>query len=125
VSVVSDILDVARSFVAGVSGLSTRGMNAGTRRLRPAFDTVTRYYIRFSVRDEPGVMAALAGALGHEQVSIEAMVQDGRAAVKGGAATVVMLTHGAREAAVRRALDGLAGASFMIEPARLVRIEDV
>jgi len=123
VSVVSDILDVARSIVAGVSGLQTRGIKLG--RVRPRSEIETRYYIRFSVSDEPGVMARLAGALGDQAVSIEAMVQEARASVKGGPATVVMLTHHAREAAVMRALAELANESFMAEPPHLLRIEDV
>jgi homoserine dehydrogenase len=124
VSVVSDILDVARSIVAGVSGIQTRGIQHGARLRRPLGELETRYYIRFSVRDEPGVMARLAGALGSEGVSIEAMVQDGQPAIEGGAASVVMLTHRAREAAVQRARAVLAAEPFMIDEPHLLRIEE-
>jgi len=124
VSVVSDVLDVASSMVAGVDGLQTRGLAREARPLRPLGELETRYYVRFTVHDEPGVMAVLAGALGAEQVSIEQMVQDGRP-VAGEPATVVMLTHQAREASVQRALAALADAPFMAQAPRLLRIEDV
>jgi homoserine dehydrogenase len=123
VSVVSDIVDVARSIAHGVAGLQTRGIRFSPRELLPRGDIETRYYVRFTVRDEPGVMAKLAGSLGAEEVSIEQLVQDGIPEA-GEPATVVMLTHRAREAAVQRALAALGGESFLVEPPRLVRIED-
>jgi homoserine dehydrogenase len=125
VSVVSDILDVARSIVAGVAGLQTRGIRFEERPLLPLAEVETRYYIRFTVHDEPGVMAKLAGSLGGESVSIEQMVQDGRPSEPGGSATVVMMTHRAREGGVRRALDDLAKQSFMAQAPMLLRVEDV
>ncbi len=124
VSVVSDVIDVARSIVAGVAGLATRGIQFAERPVLPMGDVEVRYYIRFTVRDQPGVMARLAGSLGDEQVSIEQMVQDGHEPARGERATVVMLTHRAREAAVQRALAALASEPFMAEPPRLFRIED-
>jgi homoserine dehydrogenase len=123
VSVVSDVLDVARSVVAGVSGLQTRAIQRGKRALLPIGEVTSRYYIRFTVRDEPGVMAKLAGALGDALVSIEQMVQDAEPGE--GGATVVMITHRAREAAVQSALAALAGQPFMARKARLVRIEEL
>jgi homoserine dehydrogenase len=84
-----------------------------------------RYYIRFTVRDEPGVMARLAGSLGDQGVSIEQMVQDGPRPAAGESATVVMLTHEAEEGQVQKALEELAPERFMAESPRLIRIEDV
>jgi homoserine dehydrogenase len=125
VSVVADVLDVARSIVAGVAGLSTRGIRHADRPLMPMGDVEVRYYLRFTVEDQPGVMARLAGSLGDEGVSIEQLVQDMREPREGRPATVVILTHVAREAAVQRALARLAGEAFMAEAPRLFRIEDV
>ncbi len=124
VSVVSDVLDVARSIARGVAGLQTRSIRFGERPLAPMGAVTTRYYVRFTVRDEPGVMAKLAGALGHEGVSIEQLVQDGIPAA-GEPATVVLLTHLAQEAAVKRALATLAAETFLVAPPRLLRIEAV
>lgn len=125
VSVVSDALDVARSIVAGVAGLQTRSIRYAPRPVRPMEAVEVRYYIRFTVRDEPGVMARLAGSLGDQGVSIEQMVQDGPRPAAGESATVVMLTHVAQEGQVQAALKALGPESFMAEPPRLIRIEDV
>lgn len=120
VSVVADLVDVARSRRAGVSGLSTRGIQAAERPLRPLADVVTPFYLRFSVHDRPGVLAAIAGALGEHGVSIEQMVQIG----SGGQAPVriVMLTHGARWGGVEAALASIGRQSFVAEPSRLLPI---
>jgi homoserine dehydrogenase len=124
VSVVSDVLDVARSIVAGVRGLQTRAIQCGARPILPIGRIESRYYVRFTVSDEPGVMARLAGALGAERVSIEQIVQD-REQARDGAATVVMLTHLASEQAVQKALSGLAGQQFMARAPLLLRIEEL
>ena len=123
VSVVADVIDVARSIVAGVAGLQTRSITLAPRPLRPLADVETRYYLRFSVADQPGVMAKLAGALGDAGVSIEQIVQEAEPSQSGGPAEVVMLTHRAREGAVRGALEAIAKESFLLRPVRLVRIE--
>lgn len=124
VSVVSDILDVARSIVAGVAGLQTRGIVMEPRPLRPLADVESRYYLRFHVADRPGVMAKLAGALGDAGASIEQIVQEGQSTEEGGSVDVVMITHKAREGAVTRALDAIAREDFNRRPPRLFRIED-
>ncbi len=124
VSVVSDVLDVARSVVAGVAGLQTRAIKHARRALLPMADVHTRYYVRFTVSDEPGVMAKLAGALGDHRVSIEQIVQDPDVATTAGGATVVMVTHRAREGAVQAALGSLAGQAFLVRPPLLLRIEE-
>src|SRR5690606_3494057 len=107
VSVVSDVLDVARSIVAGVRGLVTAGIRYTAQPVMPLSEVEARYYVRLPVRDEPGVMARLAGSLGQERVSIEQIVQHGRPTSAADPATVVMLTHRARERWVQAALGAL------------------
>ena len=60
------------------------------------------YYIRLMVVDQPGVIADVAAALRDEEVSMESMIQRGRA--PGEAVPVVLTTHVTVEAAMRRAL---------------------
>jgi len=124
VSVVADVIDVARSIVAGVAGLSTRGISMEPRPLRPMSEVNARYYVRFAVADRPGVMARLAGALGDAGVSIEQIVQQGLPAEHGGPVDVVMITHRAREGSIDRALAAIGRESFQLRAARMLRIED-
>jgi homoserine dehydrogenase len=74
------------------------------------------------VVDQPGVIADVAAALRDEQVSMESMIQRGRA--PGEAVPVVMTTHITVEAAMRRALQRIEALDTVLEPPRMIRIED-
>jgi homoserine dehydrogenase len=123
VSVVADVIDVARARVSGVSGIMTRGIQLEARPLTPMSDVECRYYLRFSVLDRPGVLARIAGALGDVGVSIEQMVQEGRGGASGKPVEVVMLTHVARERDLTAALARLTGEEFAAKP-RVLRIQE-
>jgi homoserine dehydrogenase len=124
VSVVADVLDVARAWRSGFAGTATRAIQMQARPLTPVDDVRTRYYLRFQVHDRPGVLARLAGALGEAGVSIEQMVQEGGAGSSGVAVDIVMLTHDAVERDVRRALDLIARSEVAAAPPRLIRIQE-
>ncbi|MFL5268255.1 MAG: homoserine dehydrogenase [Stellaceae bacterium] len=80
------------------------------------------YYIRLMVVDQPGVIADVAAALRDEQVSMESMIQRGRA--PGEAVPVVLTTHITVEAAMRRALKKIESLDTVLEPPHMIRIED-
>jgi len=125
VSVVSDLVDVARDRLAQVSGLATRAIHVRPRRLVPLDDLETRYYLRFDVADDPGVLGHIASALGAQGVSVEQMVQDGRAVTRDAAVPILIISHRCREGAVRAAVRAVASASFLKRPPRFMRIEDI
>lgn len=126
VSVVSDVVDVARSIVAGVPGFVTGTRALKARPLLPAEDIVLRYYLRLTVSDQPGVMAKVAGALADEKVSLWQILQSerGAAQLEKHQAEIVIITHEAREGSVKRALEKLARETFMVGPPVLLRIEE-
>ncbi len=124
VSVVADLVDVARSKIEGEPGLATRGIQMKQRKLMPLSEVTSRYYLRFDVADDPGVLATVAGALGRHGVSIEQMVQDGQATKPGEAVPILIITHTSKEGSVRDALKEVAESPFMRGAPRLIRIED-
>jgi homoserine dehydrogenase len=125
VSVVADIVDVARSRIEGQPGLATRGIQLKARAVMPIDAVETRYYLRFSVGDHPGVLGHIASALGAEGVSIEQMVQEGRALEESGAVPVCIITHRCQEGAVRRAVKAIQSKPFLKGAPQILRIEDV
>jgi homoserine dehydrogenase len=80
------------------------------------------YYIRLMVLDQPGVIADVAAALRDQSVSMESMIQRGRA--PGEAVPIVLTTHVTVEAAMQRALAAIAKQATVLEPPRMIRIED-
>ena len=121
VSVVADLVDVAIAKKSGVSGNMTRAIRLGERKLAPMADVETRYYVRFSVFDRPGVLAKITGALGERGVSIEQLVQQGRGS-EDVPVDVVMLTHEAKEAAMKAALDTIAKSDYVAGAPRMIRV---
>ncbi len=124
VSVVSDILDVARARRVGAAGLLTRALRLESAPLVPLADLTTRYYLRFAVKDRPGVLAKIAGALGDADVSIEQVVQERPAEGSGAPVQIVMLTHRAVERDVQRALEEVRQQDFVVGSVQLLRVED-
>jgi homoserine dehydrogenase len=114
-------VDVAIAKRSGTSGNMTRAIRLTERKLAPMADVETRYYLRFTVFDRPGVLAKITGALGERGVSIEQMVQQGR----GSSATpveVVMLTHEAKESSVQGALEAVSKSDWVSRPPRMIRV---
>jgi homoserine dehydrogenase len=124
VSVVADVLDVARARRNGFAGLATRGIQMKARPLTSLDDVRARYYLRFQVHDRPGVLALLAGALGEAGVSIEQMVQEGGGGSSGLPVEIVMLTHETIERSVGRALGAIARSGVAASAPRLLRIQE-
>ena len=119
-SVASDLVDIAAGRHVPTFGVPAAALSqlpgAAMERHEGA------YYIRLMVVDQPGVIADIAAALRDEQVSLESMIQRGRA--PGEAVPVVLTTHVTIEAAMRRALDRIAAQDTVLEPPRMIRIED-
>jgi homoserine dehydrogenase len=119
-AVAADLVDIA----AG-RHVPSFGLPAGELRELPGVPIERHhgaYYIRLMVLDQPGVIADVAAALRDEQVSMESMIQRGRA--PGEAVPVVMTTHITVEAAMRRALARIEALDTVLEPPRMIRIED-
>jgi homoserine dehydrogenase len=81
------------------------------------------YYIRLMVTDRPGVIADVTAALRDESVSLESMLQRGRRPDE--MVPVVLTTHSTEEAAMTRALARIAKLNAVLEPPRLIRIEQL
>jgi homoserine dehydrogenase len=120
-AVVSDCIEVGRNIFARAAGAGRhpRPRPTANRTLLPLADIRTRYYLRFAVADEPGVLGKLTTVLGAHRVSIAQVVQD---AEPGAFARVVVLTHEAREGDVRAALAEIERLPASRERARLIRI---
>ncbi len=123
-SVVSDMIEIGRNMAAreGGAGRAPKATLA-PRELMPLADVRTRYYLRFGVADEPGVLGRLMTILGAHNVSIAQVVQDTSGAKEQrGVVWVVVLTHEAREGEVRAALAEIDKLPVVREKARLIRI---
>jgi homoserine dehydrogenase len=126
-AVVGDCMGLARYIEQNVSpGITPSSMVTGGRKeikIRGMKDIQTRYYLRFSVVDKPGVLARIAGILGRHQISIHSVVQRGRRS-RGGAVSIFMLTHEAREANLQKALRNIEKLTLVRGRTMCIRMED-
>lgn len=127
-AIVGDLIEISRSIVSGVKSrraapLGFLDNTIGSLPLKPMDEIITKFMLRFSALDQPGVLAGIAGTLGKNGISIESMVQTARH--NGGAAVpIVIMTHEAREGAIRAALNEIDTHNFICEKSRFIRIED-
>jgi len=126
-AVVGDLMEIAREIRRGQAGrvapLSYAPAALREKARVPLGDLHGRYYLRFTAVDRPGVLSHITGALGEHDISIESVLQKGRAEALG-AVPVIVMTHPAREASVRAALQRIDALEDVTAPTRLVRIEE-
>ena len=79
------------------------------------------YYVRFTVLDQPGVIADISSILRDKAISMESLLQRGRAPEE--AVPVVMITHDTEEAAMMDALAAIAEIPSVLAAPKVIRIE--
>ena len=102
-SVVADLIDV----VVGRAALTFNALNlwpdhADRPTLASSAEVRSRYYLRFSIADRPGVIGAVAQVLGHHGISIASIIQHdpGDDDHPDSPVPLVIMTHSAIEADV-------------------------
>ncbi len=118
-AVMADIIDVARG-----QGGPRLGIPAGDLAVAtpvPVSKHRGTYYLRLRVEDRHGVMADITKILAEEQVSIESMLQRGRAS--DGGVYIIMTTHEVVEASVASALERFTELECVLETPAMLRIE--
>jgi homoserine dehydrogenase len=122
-SVVADLVNVA----IGTTQLAFRRLkifpdSAAPPDVLPIDQLHSRYYLRVTARDEPGVMAHVTEALGRQSISLSAILQ--REAGDSQLVPVVITTHLAQEGAIRRALKDIDSLPTIIPPTVCLRVVD-
>ncbi|WP_299618823.1 homoserine dehydrogenase [Pelagibius sp.] len=121
-AVVADLIDIARGTTPPVFGIA-----AGKLRQLPTLPMERHscaYYLRLLVLDKPGVIADISAVLRDADISMESMLQRGRAEGEGEPVPVIIMTHETSEAAMQGALAKIAELEATLEPPRLIRIVD-
>lgn len=125
-AVVSDVVDIARNILFGkparIPLFSYLPEHIRTLPVLPMDEIETQYYFRFKVLDQPGVLATIAGILGHCGISLKSVHQKGRETHE--PVPIVMFTHRAREANVKRAMAEIEALTVVADRPMVIRIED-
>ena len=125
-AVFSDIIDIARNILKGITGRVPLRSQSETQmqkiNLIPMDDIETKYYFRFSALDRPGVLSKISGILGENDISIATVIQKARE--EAGSVPIVMTTYKAREKNVRQALKKIDKLDMVLDKTIIIRIED-
>jgi homoserine dehydrogenase len=116
-AVLGDLVAVARNRLAGASGQGPTGY--ANLAVRPMDETPTRYHVSLDVADKPGVLATVAQEFAQHGVSISTVRQDGH----GDAATLVIVTHSAPDAALAATIAALRDMAAVRAVTSVLRVE--
>ena len=122
-AVLGDLVSLARRHVVGGPGLA-ESKHADL----PVLDigqVTTRYAVTLEVKDEPGVLAGIAGVFAQHGVSVETLQQSVVTTSSAGLATAVLVigTHAARESALAATVADLEAHRVVVGVASVLRVE--
>ena len=124
-AVVSDLVELAeRRLEGGGSRAGELLSQAGKTTLIPMEEVVLSYYVRVLALDQPGVLGQIAELLSEEGISIASVIQKGRAQFEG-AVPIVMMTHEATEAGMRRAIQRIDALPVVRDRTQVIRVEEL
>ncbi len=129
-SVASDIIDIARGHMRPPFILPAAKLESHSRSQMRTHEG--GYYIRLSVYDRPGAIAAIATRMAEQRISLESVVQKreapdlpgfGPPGNEGDPTPVVMITHRTREDLLRTALESIVRDGHVQGAPQMIRIE--
>ena len=116
-AVLGDVVSVARHQANG--GKGPLESNYALHEVLPMDAAMTRYAVRMSVPDRPGVLAAVATIFASHEVGIESV----RQMAGKGHAGLILSTHRARESALRATVEDLRRSEHVKDVWSVLRIE--
>lgn len=116
-AVLGDLVDVARNVRHNVRGPHELKLHAS--KIRPIGMLETQYYVLLDVDDQAGVLAGVAKLFGDNGVSIAQVWQEGDK----DAAQLVLVTHRAKEQALRATVEALRTLVGIRRVASVMRVE--
>jgi homoserine dehydrogenase len=126
-SVIADIVDICRQLDvpsdAAVPSLGFISEQLEELTLLPIEEVTTAFYLRLSVEDKPGVMAAISTILADNGISIEAVLQ--KEPKHGANAQVILLTNSVVEKSLISAIKDIESLDSIDQPAIRIRVESL
>lgn len=119
-AVVADIIAIARGDTFPAFTVASEKLTLATAASLDAHEGC--YYLRLSLKDEPGVLAEFTRAFAAEHISVHSITQ--RAIAADSSAQIIVITHTTNEAAVARAAAAIAKLPISVAAPVVLRIEN-
>ena len=115
-AIIGDVLSACHQMASNQTNwYPLRSPKTGDKAMK---DVYSSWFIRLSVKDEPGVLATIASLFGDNNVSIESVIQEGR----GDNAELVLVTHEAAEEDLTSAIDSIANLESVSSVTSTIRV---
>ncbi len=118
-AVVSDIMDIARGIHVPAFGVADSALK--NSRFSSMDDLVVGYYLRLTVKDQPGVLSDVSEVLGDAGISVSTLNQPRH--TPGSPVQIVLTTHPVREASMRQALKDIEKLDAVIAAPQMIRMD--
>jgi len=122
-AVLSDVADAALDFKLG-GKIRVAPFNACAKkgRVTPLAEITSRYYLRLSVTDKPGVLAKISAILAGARIGISSVIQpEGH---EGESVPLILMIHDATNAAMQKALAKIARLPVIKSKPVMFRVEN-
>ena len=115
-AIIGDVLSACHQMASNQTNwFPLRSPKTGDKAMK---DVYSSWFIRLSVKDEPGVLATIASLFGDNNVSIESVIQEGR----GDNAELVLVTHEAAEEDLTSSIDSIANLESVSSVKSTIRV---
>ena len=115
-AIIGDVLSACHQMASNQTNwYPLRSPKTGDKAMK---DVYSSWFIRLSVKDEPGVLATIASLFGDHNVSIESVIQEGR----GDNAELVLVTHEAAEEDLTSSIDSIANLESVSSVTSTIRV---
>ena len=123
-AVVSDLISILRNNIDLENINPVVKNNLWDKKLNDIKSVQSRYYIRTTVEDKPGVLGEVTRILGSYGVSLKSVIQRGREDEKDDKVTLVLVTHDTNESKIMSAIDEIYELEAVKKIDNIIRIED-
>jgi homoserine dehydrogenase len=121
-AIVSDVISIGQSIASGKRVPSVM-RQVHPKPVKSVSELQTRYYLRLSLVDQPGVLAQIAKILGDRSISIASVIQK-ETDEENQTAVIVIMTHTAREESMQSALVDMKKLPAVRDICNLIRVEE-
>ena len=121
-SVISDLCEAAATLIYGArhSGFVPHGLYG---RSKPINETISRYFVRLTVYDQPGVLGQITTALGARGIGISSVIQPEDLESVSDTASLVLMIDDAELGDMKAAMAEIAELACVSRPAVWLRVE--
>ena len=121
-AVLSDIVDIARGNLRPAFGVPAKHLEPYKKA--PDIAHSGGFYVALQLQDKPGAVAAIASILAEQGISIESIVQRGKAApdAERAVAEFILVTHDTTQPSILAAMIKIEAGGFVASAPRVIRI---